>query len=889
MAQTFEPDDLVRRAEGVRSLARRLVGDAHRAEDVIQDALATAVARPAPASTSAGAWFRGIVRNLARRARRDDARRADRDRRAAPPRSPSDPAAVVARAELHRMVVDSVLALDEPYRSTLLRRYFDGLSAAGIARELGVPSATVRTRIRRGLALLRERLDAERGGRRSWTLALLPLVAGAPGSAPPPPVPVTPLVVGATAMSAKKLAAVAVGLAVLGGVMLALRPTSTEPPPPGAAPLDTAGLPASGHMDAPDSSHARDGSEAASQSRNPHRRDRFRGRVLDSEGRPAAGVRILMNVGEGAETWETNADGEFDLAGRAGRHRILFDGGARGALLLFSQVIDGSTGDLELTLEPRVEVAVAVRSGSRGVEGVRVVLVSRDFGESLRAEAVTGPDGVARLRGLRPGHWALSARVLERTVWECDIDVFHGREWGFRVLLGGIAVLDGVVRTDGGEGVAGAVVTLETRPNRSSGRLVTSVETGIGGGYDTTVPRGMVKRFGIAADGFAPWPGPERQSEVVKSVAGLAKGERVSRNAVLHRGCTLGGVVRTEDGQAIAGIGLHYRLGWTRSGTVTTGSDGTFRVAHLNPGAYRLRVETPPWFPVDGQAMNVEVSSGDAPEPFDITVTRARRIEGIVTTAGGEAAPGAGVWLVNDGGVPIHGRSGALTATADQEGRFVIDDIPPRDRVGVRARSGTLRAAAGPVRLDTPPAPVAIRLEPTCTVRGRVVDVSTQSGVRGARVILVPVPRDRGVPKEARTNDRGEFEIEGMLPGLWKVTPLLDGYFKAEPQELLVPRSGEVVLTLGLDPGEVFTGSVVREDGSPVFGARVFVRTSPHGSEERLTRQARTDREGAFRLSAVKAGAHMLKASLGLWRMDPIELERGETDLRLVLRLDKRR
>ena len=97
------------------------------------------------------------------------------------------------------------------------------------------------------------------------------------------------------------------------------------------------------------------------------------------------------------------------------------------------------------------------------------------------------------------------------------------------------------------------------------------------------------------------------------------------------------------------------------------------------------------------------------------------------------------------------------------------------------------------------------------------------------------------------------------------------------------------MLTLGLDPGEVFTGTVVREDGSLVSGARVFVRTTPHGSEESLTRQARTDREGAFRLSAVKAGTHVLKASRGFWRMDPIELERGETDLRLVLRLDKRR
>jgi hypothetical protein len=54
-------------------------------------------------------------------------------------------------------------------------RFFDDLSPRRIARRLGVPPATVRTRIHRGLAELRRTLgERDPDG---WRLALLPLAA----------------------------------------------------------------------------------------------------------------------------------------------------------------------------------------------------------------------------------------------------------------------------------------------------------------------------------------------------------------------------------------------------------------------------------------------------------------------------------------------------------------------------------------------------------------------------------------------------------------------------------------------------------------------------------------------------------------------------------------
>ena len=66
-----------------------------------------------------------------------------------------------------------------PHRSntrspTLLLRYFEDLDSKRIAEMQGVPAATVRTRVKRGLERLRSRLDEKTdGGRRAWMAGLI--------------------------------------------------------------------------------------------------------------------------------------------------------------------------------------------------------------------------------------------------------------------------------------------------------------------------------------------------------------------------------------------------------------------------------------------------------------------------------------------------------------------------------------------------------------------------------------------------------------------------------------------------------------------------------------------------------------------------------------------
>jgi RNA polymerase sigma factor (sigma-70 family) len=55
-------------------------------------------------------------------------------------------------------VIDAVLSLSEPIRSTIVLRYLEDLPPREVARRLGVPIETVRSRSRRGLEDMRATL-----------------------------------------------------------------------------------------------------------------------------------------------------------------------------------------------------------------------------------------------------------------------------------------------------------------------------------------------------------------------------------------------------------------------------------------------------------------------------------------------------------------------------------------------------------------------------------------------------------------------------------------------------------------------------------------------------------------------------------------------------------
>jgi RNA polymerase sigma-70 factor (ECF subfamily) len=159
--------------EGLRRLAARLVRSDTDADDVVQESLLLGLRRAAGRIADVGAWLRGIVRNKARESLRAAARRTARESQALPGNPAMDPIEVAARVEAHDELLSAVKRLDEPCRSAVWLHYVEGHQASKIALELATPVETVRTRIKRGIAKLREDLDRRhRGKRADWVPSL---------------------------------------------------------------------------------------------------------------------------------------------------------------------------------------------------------------------------------------------------------------------------------------------------------------------------------------------------------------------------------------------------------------------------------------------------------------------------------------------------------------------------------------------------------------------------------------------------------------------------------------------------------------------------------------------------------------------------------------------
>ncbi len=173
---------LLRQSSWAQALARRLVEDASEADELVQEAFVVALQSAPSKGVPILSWFATVMRNLARARWRARVRRELRERACARREATCQADEVLERFEQQRLLAEDMREIQEPYRSALLMRYFDGLRPEEIARRSDESVRTIHSRLHRGLALLRERLLRRTGGdARAWTLALVPLGFGRDG------------------------------------------------------------------------------------------------------------------------------------------------------------------------------------------------------------------------------------------------------------------------------------------------------------------------------------------------------------------------------------------------------------------------------------------------------------------------------------------------------------------------------------------------------------------------------------------------------------------------------------------------------------------------------------------------------------------------------------
>ena len=388
-ASDVQVDALMDHAEWVRRLARRLVRDPEVAEDLAQETLLAALERDGPILRMRG-FLRAVLHNVMREHFRGEGRRRAREDAAAVDESGASTADLVAQMSAHRAVVETLMGLAPHYREVLLWRYFEGETPSRIAERHGIPVSTVKTRLARGLAAMREQLDRRHGGDgRRWLAALAPIAARR----------------GTTSVAVKAAAGVLVAALVFlcGGLTFVLfgrgdGPTARSV---GTAPVSTPVTVAATEAERatrdvasepPPPSAGSASEEVALFGRT------LRGEVIDVTGRPRGAVVVRhvswspRSTGPGPVVAVTDREGRFELRGlpRGGRVEALSHD-----LVTVLAGVDGAEGAL---------VVVAPRTALSGT-------VHDEVGRPLtraRLEIVPPDALMARVAASRGGGWPVS-------------------------------------------------------------------------------------------------------------------------------------------------------------------------------------------------------------------------------------------------------------------------------------------------------------------------------------------------------------------------------------------------------------------------------------------------------------------------------------------------
>lgn len=737
--EQLTPELLASQAEWLRRLARRLVLDDEAAQELAQDTLAIALERPPRTGERLRGWLATVLRNrAAERARSAASRRAREERESRPEATPGADE-LVERVQLQRQIADHLLALPEATRTALVLRYYEDLPPREIAARTGVPVATVKSRLARGLASLRSTLDDDHGGdRAAWAGILAPWVLPAepPVAAPPRGATTggTATAAGGLLMNTKLLLGLA---AVAAGAFLWTRGGAPSAPGESLAesevhPSARAPLPGDSGPSRPRSSAGDPRSAVPSGSTTalePTPTTTLRGLVLDASGAPLGGLEVRLEGEE--QTATSSAGGAFELTTSLAEGRLQ---PADPRWIPIRSASWRATGSIEpvLVVAPALTVGgTVVDAWGRRLEDVRLVLepptdFAARFEERLDASIAeefatrTDAEGTFRLERLPalPGATLRAVRGgYAPAVQPAPLSSFEGLWIELRAPLPeDAAVLRGrVVRADGapasdalvrlGNALAnadaeGAFVLSRAQAGDATrlvaleaGSLPGSLERGPGdwpdlvelrlGGAPLEIAGRVVDAEGRPRAGGRVWlADPTRFARVgavpVQSEA-LLSGARVPDAALDSLAAIAAGGADRNYGSATPAFEPDAVVSWVR-----TDAEGRFRLGGLQDRTYVLNVA--------GEDLSWGLQTDPVPAGTDDLVVELPaganypRLRGRLLSAQGDPVPDVAItpWVPAFQAVEEFpgGSSDVLrfflgkTLRTDAEGRFELTDVP---------------------------------------------------------------------------------------------------------------------------------------------------------------------------------------------------------------------
>lgn len=557
------------------------------------------------------------------------------------------------------------------------------------------------------------------------------------------------------------------------------------------------------------------------------------GRVIDSKGKPVAGVgiaasetrtngggpgmvrrMIVNNIMRGADEdiVRSSADGTFSLRVKEGTYDVGFKREGYAGKTLRAQQVSASSKPLEVTLEPGVEVSGRVTRAGAPVEGVQVIPIMSDAMTPVQ----TGPDGTFRISDLSPGEMMIAFSKREEFIQQTRAVTAPATDVNVDLPAGGR--------------ITGRVA------DKNSHAPVTAFEAGVsqarsGGGMvmiqsptmqsftsdDGTfvlenVPAGPLT-LSVNAPGYVQARVPGITVEAGKTVenveVSLETGVRVTGHVTGPDGAPAGGAMVRID--PMAGSRMMRGGGMNDPYTVAD-PNGEYTLENVEPGEKTLVFSRTGLI----STSKTVTLSGDHAQ-VDAQLSSGVHTTGIV---------------VNDAGTPIADAQvrassaadpGFRSARTDASGTFTFDGLAPGRYEFNAGKDGYADAIMRDVDV-TAAGTIRLTLKSGGVITGHVSGLS-DTELQNASVMANSPNGNASAPVDST----GAYRIEGAPTGTVRVTARAGGMMTsshtAPPKSVQVTPGSAVTVDFDFS-GDITVKGRITRNGQPVAGARVSFSTS---------------------------------------------------------------
>jgi protocatechuate 3,4-dioxygenase beta subunit len=487
---------------------------------------------------------------------------------------------------------------------------------------------------------------------------------------------------------------------------------------------------------------------------------RVEGFVEDPQGHPVEGAAVTVQSADQIATrlalagsppeergTVTGADGRFEVAG-------LRPGEAVGLLVRRPGYTSRTLSRLQPPLEEPVRVVLDPASHISGrvldekndpIAGAQVVL-RRESG--IAGTAGTDGDGRFLLEGVPSGRFALDASAQGHLASRVNaIEVSAGTDLDdLDIVLPRGAALEGTVYAPDGSPAADAVVRALPIQGGSGPALlfvVPEARTDADGHYRLEGLR--EGRQSVVAE-HPSYRRAAREFEIQEDEARL--------DLRLGEGWEVTGRAVDASGRGIVGVrvGLSAPDGGDRE--TLSGADGGFRFAGVGEGLHRLRAERQGYAPPP--VREVQVVGGPVRD-LELRLDRGSVLSGQILGLSFQDLARVQVAATQEG------TTREQEGQTDYQGRYRVDDLAPGDwRVVARLPDGRLAQDTVTVPPGDRGAVLDLEFEHGLSLSGRVL--AGAAPVAGA---LVNLRAGDGSGGGGRSDQQGEFRIEGLAPGVY--------------------------------------------------------------------------------------------------------------------------